>query len=65
MGMADKKVIDKKIEEGEKAEKKALLKRQKELMKKEKVSFSRMFPSFPVTDVLKSSSSKAKAHLIP
>ena len=38
MGEADKKAMDEKIKAGEKAEKKALLKRQKELMKKERVS---------------------------
>lgn len=46
MGIADKRVIDQKIEEGEKAEKKALLKRQKELMKKEKISFFADFKKF-------------------
>lgn len=46
MGEADKKAIDEKIKAGEKAEKKALLKRQKELLKKEKVSFFADFKKF-------------------
>ena len=39
MGELDKKAMNEKIAEGEKAERKALRKRQKELLKKEKVSF--------------------------
>ena len=46
MGEADKKAMDEKIKAGEKAEKKALLKRQKELMKKERVSFFTDFKKF-------------------
>lgn len=46
MGKEDKKVIDEKIKDAEKAEKKALLKRQKELMKQEKVSFFTDFKKF-------------------
>ena len=46
MGEADKKAMDKKIAEGERAEKKALRKRQKELLKKEKVSFFADFKKF-------------------
>ena len=46
MGEADKKVIDQKIEAAEKAEKKALRKRQKELLKKEKISFFADFKKF-------------------
>ena len=46
MGEADKKAIDAKIAAAEKAEKKALRKRQKELLKKEKVSFFADFKKF-------------------
>jgi len=46
MGIEDKRVIDAKIKEAEKAEKKALRKRQKELLKKEKVSFFADFKKF-------------------
>ncbi len=46
MGEADKKAMDEKIKAGEKAEKKALLKRQKELLKKERVSFFTDFKKF-------------------
>ena len=46
MGKADKQVLDQKIAEAEKAEKKALRKRQKELLKAEKVSFLADFKKF-------------------
>ena len=46
MGEADKKAIDEKIAQAEKAEKKALRKRQKELLKKERVSFLTDFKKF-------------------
>ena len=46
MGSEDKKVIDQKIKEAERAEKKALRQRQKELLKKEKVSFFSDFKKF-------------------
>ena len=46
MGEADKKAMDAKIAAAEKAEKKALRKRQKELLKKEKVSFFADFKKF-------------------
>lgn len=46
MGQADKKVIDQKIEDGERNERKALRKRQRELLKKEKVSFFADFKKF-------------------
>ena len=46
MGTDDKKAINEKIEAAEKAEKKALLKRQKELLKKEKISFFNDFKKF-------------------
>ena len=39
MGEADKKAMEKKIEEGKKAEMKALKKQRKEELKKQKVSF--------------------------
>ena len=46
MGELDKKAMNEKIAEGEKAERKALRKRQKELLKKEKVSFWADFKKF-------------------
>ncbi len=46
MGEADKKAMDAKIAEGERKERKALRKRQKELLKKEKVSFFTDFKKF-------------------
>jgi len=46
MGSEDKKVIDQKIKEAEREEKKALRKRQRELLKKEKVSFFADFKKF-------------------
>lgn len=46
MGEADKKAINQKIEKGEKEEKKSLRKRQKELLKKEKISFFADFKKF-------------------
>ncbi len=46
MGMKDKQAIDEKIAEGVESEKKALCKRQKELLKAEKVSFFADFKKF-------------------
>lgn len=46
MGIEDQKAIEAKIEQGKKEEKKALRKRQKELLKKEKVSFFSDFKKF-------------------
>ncbi|MBQ9805148.1 MAG: large conductance mechanosensitive channel protein MscL [Clostridia bacterium] len=46
MGIEDQKALEEKIEKGKKAERKALRKRQKELMKKEKVSFFTDFKNF-------------------
>ncbi len=46
MGAADKKAMDEKIEAGQEKERKALLKRQKELLKKENVSFWTDFKKF-------------------
>ena len=46
MGAADKKAINEKVAAAEKAEKKALRKRQKELLKQEKVSFFADFKKF-------------------
>ncbi len=46
MGEADKKVMDEKIKEAEREERRALRKRQKELLKKEKVSFFADFKKF-------------------
>ncbi len=46
MGEADRKAIEKKIEEGKKAEKRELRRRQKELLKQEKVSFFADFKKF-------------------
>ena len=46
MGEADKKVMDAKIKEAERAERRELRKRQKELLKKEKVSFFSDFKKF-------------------
>ncbi len=46
MGIEDQKALEEKIEKGKKEEKKALRKRQKELLKKEKVSFFSDFKKF-------------------
>ena len=46
MGELDKKAMDEKIAEGERKERKALRKRQKELLKQEKVSFWADFKKF-------------------
>ena len=46
MGIEDQKAIEAKIKQGQKEEKKALRKRQKELLKKEKVSFFSDFKKF-------------------
>ena len=46
MGSEDKKVIEQKIKDAEREEKKALRKRQRELLKKEKVSFFADFKKF-------------------
>ena len=46
MGEADKKVMDAKIKEAERAERRELRKRQKELLKQEKVSFFADFKKF-------------------
>lgn len=46
MGIEDQKALEEKIEKGKKEEKKALRKRQKELLKKEKVSFFADFKKF-------------------
>ena len=46
MGIADQKAIEAKIAQGKKEEKKAMRKRQKELLKKEKVSFFTDFKNF-------------------
>ena len=46
MGEADKKVMDAKIKEAERAERRELRKRQKELLKQEKVSFLADFKKF-------------------
>ena len=46
MGEADKKAMEKKIKDGERRERAAMKKRQKELLKKEKVSFFTDFKKF-------------------